>query len=240
LDTPYLYLLINLFTILVPLTRSFESRIAYYKSFKALFLSIALVGTFFISWDAIFTHYGIWGFNPRYLSGIYLLGLPLGEWLFFITVPFSCVFIYRVLNHFIRQNVLIRYQSSISNFLMGFSAALAIVHYDRWYTVLTFGFLSILIYLHAKVWHTQWLGRFYLAYAVILIPFLIVNGVLTGSGIEEQIVWYNDDENMGARLFTIPFEDAFYGMLLILGVVSLYEYFGAKWGLAYAQDTSTE
>lgn len=240
MDTPYLYLYINLFTILVPLIRSFESRVAYYRSFKALFTAIAMVGGFFIIWDAIFTHYAIWGFNERYLSGIYLLKLPLGEWLFFVTVPYSCVFIYRVLNYFIRKNILARQQTSISNFLMGFSVTIAIVYYDRWYTFLTFSFLAILIYLHTKVWQTPWMGRFYLAYAVILIPFLIVNGLLTGSGIEEQVVWYNDDENVGIRLFTIPVEDAFYGMLLILGVVSLYEYYGKKWGLTFAQETTTE
>ncbi|MGB0178070.1 MAG: lycopene cyclase domain-containing protein, partial [Owenweeksia sp.] len=85
-----------------------------------------------------------------------------------------------------------------------------------------------------------WLGRFYLSYLFVLIPFFIVNGILTGFGIEEEVVWYNDQENMGTRIFTIPFEDAFYGMILILGVVSLYEYFGRKMGLSYAQETLTE
>src|SRR5690554_1987727 len=96
----YYYLLINLGTILVPFIRSFEPRIHYARSFKWLFLSIAIVGIPFVVWDIIFTANGIWGFNDRYLSGIELFGLPLGEYLFFITVPFSCVFIYRVLNYF--------------------------------------------------------------------------------------------------------------------------------------------
>ncbi|MGC9342869.1 MAG: lycopene cyclase domain-containing protein [Bacteroidales bacterium] len=64
----------------------------------------------------------------------------------------------------------------------------------------------------------------------VLIPFLIVNGILTGSFIEEEIVWYNDMENLSFRIFTIPVEDMFYGMLLILMNVSIYEYFQKQFG----------
>ncbi len=168
---------------------------------------------------------GVWGFNPRYLSGIELFGLPLGEYLFFITVPYACLFIYRTLNYFITKDLLAGYTKHISNFLIGFSFALAAVFYNNWYTLTTFAFLGTFIsYLQfsAKV---NWLGRFYLAYAVCLLPFFIVNGILTGTGIEEQVVWYNDDENLGKRIGTIPFEDIFYGMLLILMTVFWYERF---------------
>lgn len=75
---------------------------------------------------------------------------------------------------------------------------------------------------------------------MLLIPFFVVNGLLTGTGIEEEIVWYSEDAFTGTRLFTIPIEDIFYGMLLMLGVISLYEYFGARWKMPFAQETSTE
>ena len=67
------------------------------------------------------------------------------------------------------------------------------------------------------------MGRFYFAYMILILPFFIVNGILTGTGIQDQVVWYNDAENLGVRMGTIPIEDTFYGLLLILLNVVIYE-----------------
>ncbi|MCH8554243.1 MAG: lycopene cyclase domain-containing protein [Schleiferiaceae bacterium] len=228
LETPYLYLGLMIFTIAVPLIRSFEHRIAYYKSFDSLFLSIAIMGSVFIAWDMVFTNMGIWGFNPDYLIGVNIINLPLEECLFFVAVPFSCVFIYRVLNYFIAKDYLLAYQKRITNFLFAFSLAIAVFHYDKWYPFVTFLLLALYLGYMSYFSKATWPSRFYMAYLVILIPFLIVNGVLTGTGIESPIVWYNDAENLSIRLGTIPVEDAFYGFLLLMGNVHLYEYFESR------------
>ena len=98
---------------------------------------------------------------------------------------------------------------------------------DKAYTVVNFLFTSAIL---ALVYFTRpvLLQQFYLSYLVILIPFFMVNGILTGSFIEDQVVWYNDTENLGIRLGTVPFEDIFYGMSLILMNYFLTEWFKAR------------
>jgi lycopene cyclase domain-containing protein len=70
----------------------------------------------------------------------------------------------------------------------------------------------------------RYMGRFYVAFGFTLIPFFIVNGILTGSFIPGEVVWYNDEENLGFRLGTIPLEDVFYGMLLLLLNIVIFEW----------------
>jgi lycopene cyclase domain-containing protein len=227
-ETKYLYLWLNIFTISVPFIRSFEPKIAFYQRFKPLGLALLITGLFFVLWDIIFTHIGIWGFNPVYLTGISLFNLPIEEYMFFIAVPYACIFIYRTLNYFIKKDLLGGIQKHITNYLIGFSGAMAIIFYDRWYTLTTFLFLALFLgYLHYVVKPT-WLSRFYLAYLVCIIPFFIVNGILTGTGIEGEVVWYNNSENVGLRMGTIPLEDIFYGLLLVLMNTFLYEKFSKQ------------
>lgn len=219
----YLYLFLDLGAISYPLLRSFENRVAYSKQWYALFPGILAGMLIFIPWDIWFTMEGYWGFNEVYLSGISLFHLPLEEWMFFICIPFASVFIYEVMNYFVPKDVLGPVKNGLGMVLALFSLGMAIMYYDRWYTVTTFSLLTVLLVLHVFVLRTKWLGRFFLAYAVVLIPFFLVNGVLTGTGIQDQVVWYNDMENLGIRLVTIPFEDAFYGMSLILINVTVME-----------------
>ncbi|NEQ48703.1 MAG: lycopene cyclase domain-containing protein [Leptolyngbya sp. SIO3F4] len=232
METPWLYLILNAGTLSIPLIRSFESRVAFSSRWKALFAAMLIVAAFFLVWDVIFTMQGVWGFNPKYLSGIYLFELPLGEWLFFFTIPYACVFIYDVLNHFWPENGFFnRYARLITAFLIGFLLGLAIVYNDRAYTFWNFSFTALFLgYLYYYL-KPRWLGNFYRAYAVGLIGFFGVNGILTGTGLEEQVVWYNSEEFMGIRLVTIPLEDVFYGLLLIAMNVWLYEYFQQRFGL---------
>lgn len=72
------------------------------------------------------------------------------------------------------------------------------------------------------------MSRIYFSYLVTLIFFFIVNGVLTGSYIDEPVVWYNNSQNLGIRMGTIPFEDIFYGFLLIASIIQIFEYLNEK------------
>lgn len=229
METKWLYLILNAFTISIPFIRSFESKVAFSSRWPALFKAIFIVGTFFVVWDIIFTDIGVWGFNPKYLSGIELGGLPLGEYLFFITVPYACVFIYDVLNRFWPESGFFdQHASNVNYILISLGITLSIFYYNLLYTFWTFVFLTaFLVYIEFKL-KPVWIGKLYRAYLVALIGFFLINGVLTGTGIEEEVVWYNELHFIGLRMVTIPVEDMFYGLLLIMMNVWLYEYFQVK------------
>lgn len=215
----YLYLYLNIFTILFPLLLSFDKKVAFFKNWPALFPAILVNAVVFMVWDSWFTSIGVWGFNEEYLTGVYLFNLPLEEVLFFITVPYACVFIYDVLNAYIAKDLLRPYAKGIALALLLVLPVLAVFNIERLYTSITFFALALLHLLHLRFFGTRFLGRFYLMYVVHLVPFLLVNGVLTYL----PIVWYNNSYNLGLRLVSIPVEDTMYSMLMLLLTISVYE-----------------
>lgn len=228
----WLYLALNVFSISIPLARSFEKKVYFFGYWRALWPAIFISAAVFIVWDRYFTSQGIWGFNPDYLLGIYLFNLPLEEVLFFICIPYACVFTYEALNYFIKSNVLKITEVYISAVLVAGLLGVGIAHHTQWYTASTFFGLAALVFLLQFVVQVNYLAKFYRAFLVILIPFFLVNGILTGTGIPSQVVWYNNAHNLGVRMNTIPIEDTFYGMLLILMNVALYEFFKKRLGFS--------
>ncbi len=220
-----LYLYINLFTISFPLLRSFEKKINYSSKWKCLFPAIAITAIFFLIWDVIFTGMGVWGFNPDYLVGLYFLNLPIEEWLFFVTVPFASVFIYECVLYFVKERPLNGHGRTVMIIVAVSLVILAFANTDKAYTFWNFLFAGSYILMTVLLLGFRDADRFLIAYVVHLIPFLLVNGVLTGSFLEAPIVWYNDQENLGIRIFTIPIEDSMYALLLLFMNVSFYERF---------------
>jgi len=219
----YTYLLINLLSISIPFIAGFDKRLKFHRKWKYLFPAIFLTMLVFIPWDVWFTDMGVWGFNKRYLTGIEIINLPIEEWMFFIFIPYACVFTYEALNVLLRKNYFHNYVKSINFILISFFLVLGLIYINHWYTAVTFLSTSAFIALQQFFIKGKYLGRFYFSFLIILIPFLLVNGILTGSFIDEQVVWYNNSENLGLRIFTIPVEDSVYALLMLMMNVTFYE-----------------
>jgi len=222
------YLTVILLALIFPLLLSFDKKVHFYTQWRYLFPAIFITMLLFIPWDIIFTIRGVWGFNPMHLEGIEIFHLPLEEWLFFIVVPYASLFTYEVLNAYIQKDLLGKYSKHISIFIIGLLLVVAAFNLDRLYTSVSFILAALFVFYVHFYRKAVFMGRFYLAYLVVLIPFFAVNGVLTGSFIEEEVVWYNSSGNLSIRLFTIPIEDAAYGLLLMLMNTTLYEYFKSR------------
>jgi len=208
-----LYLILDLLTIFFPLVLSFDKKVAYFKSWKFVFLSCFIVGIPFLVWDFFFTKNGVWGFNEDYLLGVNLGNLPIEEVLFFLLVPFSCLFIYQCLKAYFAN-----YKFEKFNFIFYSMIPLYILF------ILFFGYkgsysLGVVISSLITLLLLRFFGKNYvhlpIAFVISLIPFLFVNGVLTGAFTPEPVVWYNDAERTPFRIFTIPAEDILYSFTLI-------------------------
>jgi lycopene cyclase domain-containing protein len=216
------YLFIDLGTLLFPLLFSFDKRLAFYRQWRFLVPGLLVTAALFIAWDVYFTHIGVWSFNANYTLPYRLLSLPIEEWLFFLFIPYSCTFIYASLEVFDQPKDL----KSGWGTLLSIAAVLlliAILYHDRAYTCSALSGCAIALLLAYFLRHTNPTfspNRFLVAFAISLIPFLIVNGLLTSL----PVVIYNDDENTGLRILSIPAEDIFYGMSLLLANM---------WGLTY-------
>jgi lycopene cyclase domain-containing protein len=227
----YLYLLLGSFS--VPFLFSFHPRLNFFKRWPSFLLGVIIMMGIFIPWDIIFTHNGFWGFNELYLTGIYLINLPIEEWLFFILIPYACIFTHYSLRE-VFSNWGFNTDRSI-NFILGFTVFLIILllfTYDRWYTFSDILYFIIIISL-VLFTNRDLIGEFLPSFLVITIPFLIVNGLLTGFAIDQEVVWYNNDENLSLRFITIPLEDFVYNFSMLITVLyfeTLFYKKGIKFG----------
>ena len=224
----YLYLWLNLGSFIIPFLFSFHPRLQFYKKWKSLGKAILIMMAIFIPWDILFTQNGFWGFNEAYTTGYSFLQLPIEEWLFFICIPYACIFThYSLLTLFPKLSIPKRAVEVVYVTLVSVLVITLWYYYDRWYTLVNFSYGIIVLGLIYN-YRRQLLKTFFLTYLVILIPFFIVNGVLTGTGIEDQVVWYNNAENLGIRMLTIPVEDVIYNLGMLLTVFIFTEWFEAK------------
>jgi lycopene cyclase domain-containing protein len=94
------YLAVLLITVTVPFIKSFSKEINFYFSIKRLIYSLGFPFVIFVIIDIIAVKRDLWTFNSDYVLGFYLFGLPFEEVLFFLVVPFSCLFVWETVKYF--------------------------------------------------------------------------------------------------------------------------------------------
>ena len=210
-----LYLTLLLCSLAFPLALSFDKKVAFYRYWKTLFPSVFITGIIFIAADIVFTNNGVWGFNPRYHSQFTPAGIPLEEWLFFVIIPYASIFThYVIIKYFPNACLSDKTTRVITWILLALLSSLVLIFHSRTYTAFYSAFMAVLLTV-SLFRKSRLLNRFYITYLVIMLPFFLVNGILTGSFIPGEVVWYSESGITGFRIFTVPFEDIMYGFSLI-------------------------
>jgi lycopene cyclase domain-containing protein len=219
-----LYGWVMIFTILGPIALSFDKKVHFYTYFTSLFKSILPISFLFILWDILFTKNQIWGFTKEYISTIKLINLPIEEVLFFILVPFACIFIYEVVKHYFPNLKVSAFIKPFNIIFICLGIVLIVNGIGNWYTCSAVSTGILLVMIFGVLLKKEWYGWFVISFLVAIIPFLIVNGILTGAITPKPIVWYSEDHIVGWRIFTIPVEDIYYNMTLLLPITAIFEF----------------
>lgn len=221
-----LYLLLDIGVILFPVLLSFDKKVHYVSEWKYVLGAIFFIGLPFLIHDYCFTHMGIWGFNSTYLTGSYIGNLPIEEVLFFVVVPFSCVFIHQCCQAYFNHINFRRFNQLFYAVIFIYCGAIFFVGIGAWYStmvaVVAVWLWSFLVYNKEKYPYLP------IAFILSMIPFFMMNGVLTGGMTVEPIVWYNNLENIGFRWWTIPAEDILYSFILIGGNIIVFNYLSKR------------
>lgn len=230
-----LYLLLNLAVLSIPLAFSWAGKLSFSSHWRAFFPACLLVLAGFVAWDIPFAAWGVWGFNDEYLLGPRIAGLPVEEWLFFLCIPYACTFTYFALD-VLGVRWFERSARLLTALLAVLSFGLAATYWGRLYTSSTTVLLGV--FCVWMIWkRPEWLPGLWTAFVALLPPFIVTNGVLTGlqfwrypllnrmpDAVGTQVVWYDNTQNLGVRLFSIPLDDFLYAFLLIGLNIALFEY----------------
>ena len=206
-----LYLWLNILIILFPLLLSFDKKVAFYRRWPAVLPAIGVVGVLYIVWDVFMSVRGSWGFNPRYAGGFRLFHLPAGEMLFFLTAPYSCLFIYEVVRSYFKESAL-HVPRVVWWALAVVCTAAALYFRSQTYTCTVL--LSVaLLFVLADILRGDLLQsrHFWLFLALSYLPFVLFNGLLTAL----PVVVYDAGAIWGIRVYTIPLEDFLYSLSLL-------------------------
>lgn len=205
----YSYSIILLASIFFPLILSFEGKVRYVRRWKRILIASAIVAVPYLVWDAIFTANGIWGFNESFTLGINIFHLPVEEILFFIAIPFSLFIFWEIDKKYKLYKFFSNYR-----FFYAVTQAIAVLmlifYYEKTYTLVVMLATLVATKLVNKR-KSRFKRRLLFVFFVSIIPFFIVNGLLTSL----PVVWYNVTAKSNIMIWTIPLEDLFYSYSLL-------------------------
>jgi lycopene cyclase domain-containing protein len=225
------YLVLNAIIIAIPLLLTFAPKVYYFRKVKSLAFSIAVVSGVFVTWDIIANWRGDWTFNAKYIDGIGLLGLPLEEILFFITVPYSCLFLYQTFRTYIKEKPF-PYNKYVYGILAILCLSGALVFIEKAYTA-TVLIVSATVFASAMFCFKDiFASNLYWLYIIVCtLLFGIFNHFLTSL----PVVIYSQNAITGVRIASIPIEDFLYNFSLLSLYLIFYHSAERKWGRSALQ-----
>ena len=165
-----------------------------------------------------------WSFNNAYLIGVSYRGLPLEEYLFIFSFSFAGLGIYNYLNAKFPNSDLQKYSLAVSNLMVGVGIAFLFFGHTKWYTLIVFAFLLLLLFGVEYINRIRFMYRFYRAYLVMLLPFYGIYALMCNL----PIILYDANQNVKISLAKVPLENYFVMMATLLLAVYSFAIFKSR------------
>ncbi|HRI00641.1 MAG TPA: lycopene cyclase domain-containing protein [Saprospiraceae bacterium] len=219
-ETEYLYIIHHIIVFIpVFIFAGILDVFAYqYHFIKDWLLSVITAAFCFIIWDYAFTEVGIWGFNPKYVSGFSIGGFPIEEIIWFLVVPYASLYIFHLVDRFGSN---LREKRSSNLLIVVVIVVLTLFYFkfdDKLYSCFTSG-VGIALCCLAMIRKTSKHEVLIVSFPIIIIPMILVDGLLTGMFTSQPLVAYNPQEFSQIRLISIPVEDFIFGWDYLLSII---------------------
>ena len=217
----YWYALVLIVMVVITMFLFVKKTIVFFTELKYMIPAILFSGAIFILFNHRLLETGIISFNPSFLAGKYLFNLPVEEWLFLPVISlfsFSVYILITVLFPNFEKPTLFLVVSVI--LLLGFAFG---AWYSRQKLIPFFIFFLITIYLGYTIFRNRFkmhLTKFYISYAIAVIPYFLIKVLLHSL----PVVIYNTGYTLGIHILNVPVEEFGYFFLLMLINVTIFEY----------------
>ncbi len=217
----YWYSLVLLVMAVVTMFLFVKKTIVFFTELKYMLPAILFSGTIFILFNRRILETGIISFNPAFLSGKFLFKLPLEEWFFLLIISLFSFSVYILITelfpNFERPNLFLIISVVL---LLGFGFG---AWHFRQKLIPFFVFFLITIYLGYTIFRNRFkmhLTKFYISYAIAVIPYFLIKGLLYSL----PVVFLNTGYTIGIRFLNAPVEEFGYFFLLMLINITIFEY----------------
>ncbi len=218
------YLVFNLIVISGPIFFGVQQKYGFRKYFKIAFAAVISTAIPFLIWDSIVT-YEHWYFNDAYTLPVRIFNLPIGEILFFITVPLACLFTWEMISQNVKEvfwgeKKMMRPIFAVVPFI---GTLLFISGLE--YTGLVLIALGLAVFTDYLLGTRLLFSKNFNIFLVLVALFtLIFNLYLTA----RPVVLYGIQYQLDFRIITIPIEDFVYGISLMYFATTIYEFLKRK------------
>lgn len=220
----FVFLILALAPLLLPVIFQIDKQIFKDGNLRAAF-GASLVSTILFSAITVVLYLlGLISYNAQNTLSISFKDIPVEQYLLHFSLNFTAISLYQYLNLRFPKNDLQKYSLAFSNLLLGLCVAFLFFGYPKWYTMLTFATLLLVLLLIEYVGKIRFMYRAYRAFVFMLVPLLIVYSVLAWN----NVVTATANGVSGLHIAKVPVETLCMFLSALLVSIYMFEFFKSK------------